>query len=502
MKLLTDRYASRISGTLSCFDRVVIQGTLPKISYAQAMASFLYGKNIRIFDFARFVEPFRDTIRRNAEALAKEHGIDIEFVKSHKLRKEDIVAAVLKRRGEHPGLVHIISAMESCPNYKPWHDKRTHKTFLKQTTGKCLHYYFYIMDPDLGLCHIRVPTWCPFRVQVCLNGHFWLARRLDKKGIGYSLQDNAFTAIDNFVKAQKISDSFSPSHLHSILDALASLGCPVSEEFGSYHWSIMQAEYAMDIVFKRREDLQPLYQELTRTAIHAVKTDDVATFLGRRITNRYEGEAGSNYGIRIEGTRIRHQLGSTSVKMYDKFGSILRIEVTSNDITFFKHYRDVRGRDGSITYKVASMRKAIYSIPELMRIMRDATKRYLDYISSIDDSSSGIRHLRKTTQTVRVNDQPYKGINFYDGRDLALLLAIARGEYVIGGFRNKHIRQALPSLSVHQVTRTLKRLRVLGIIKKVPRTLKYYLTRLGRRVVSLGLKLREFLVIPELALCQ
>src|SRR4029077_13219249 len=91
--------------------------------------------------------------------------ITIEHIAKNHIRKEDVVARVLVVRGDRPGLVHIISAMEACDTYKPWHDKHTHRTFLRPDTGKCLHYYFYFIDAELGLIYLRVPTWCPFRLQ-------------------------------------------------------------------------------------------------------------------------------------------------------------------------------------------------------------------------------------------------------------------------------------------------------------------------------------------------
>ena len=90
---------------------------------------------------------------------------------------------MLARRGEHPGLVHVFSALEPCDSYKPWHDKNTGRTFLKPDSGKCLHYYFYFIDPDLGLCYLRVPTYSPFRAQFYFNGHDWLRRQLAKAGL-------------------------------------------------------------------------------------------------------------------------------------------------------------------------------------------------------------------------------------------------------------------------------------------------------------------------------
>lgn len=117
------------------------------------MTSFLNSKGIRIFDFPQFAEPLNEAVRENAEKLAKENGINIEFIrKTGAFRKDDKIAEIIKKRGSQPGLVHIFSAMESCNTYKPWHDKENGKTFLKFDTSKCLHYYFYCIDKEYGLC--------------------------------------------------------------------------------------------------------------------------------------------------------------------------------------------------------------------------------------------------------------------------------------------------------------------------------------------------------------
>jgi len=218
MSTLIERYDDRIAGCLDCLDRVMIAGTLPSVCHAQGMTQFLYSKNIRIFDYTSFVEPLRDAIRDNAERMAAKHGLDIEFVAKKHIRKEELAQKMLAKRGDHPGLVCILSAMESCTAFKPWHDNRTHETFLKTTTGKCLHYYFYFIDEQFGLCHLRVPTWSPFRLQFYFNGHSWLAKQLDRKGIGYDLHDNAFVDIDDWNKAQRLADAFNVKKLHRTLD--------------------------------------------------------------------------------------------------------------------------------------------------------------------------------------------------------------------------------------------------------------------------------------------
>lgn len=500
MALLTERYGDKIHGVLSCYDRIVIQGTLPGFCYADAMTAYLYANNIRIFDYPRFAEPLRNELRDNAEQIAKANGLEIEFIRKNNFRKEKRIKAILKNRGHHPGLVHIFSAMEPSPTYKPWHNKKTHRTYLKPDLSKCLHYYFYFIDEKLGLCYVRVPTWCPFRLQIYFNGHHWVATELDRRKIGYKLIDNLFVAIDDFAKAQKIADRLKVEMIHNRLDRFAKHYCPVIKKFDlHYHWSIMQAEYATDIVFKRQSELQNIYGHLTRTAIHSVKPQNVATFLGRKLHGNYQDEIGNHFNTRIEGTRIRHSMGPASIKMYDKLSIALRIETTTNDVSFFKHYRSVEHRNGTRTLKMASMKKGIYSLQPLAKLLCAANRRYLEFISLIDDVSPGIKILTKISKTIIDNNRPYKGFNMFDDDDQKLFDAIISGEFNISGFQNKNLRQKLGNKSCAQISRILKRLRTHGLIKKIGYTYKYYLTSLGRKVILSGLKLKELFLIPQLA---
>src|SRR3954453_12988950 len=112
IELLTERHGDQIAGVLGCWDRMLIFGTLPKICLARGMTSFLFERKIRIFDYPKFAEPFRNRIRENAEKMAAEAGIEIEFIRNRNFRKEDRVKEILARRGEQAGLVCILSAME------------------------------------------------------------------------------------------------------------------------------------------------------------------------------------------------------------------------------------------------------------------------------------------------------------------------------------------------------------------------------------------------------
>jgi hypothetical protein len=159
----------------------VITGTLPVMCYAARMAGHRNANGILIFDYPEFAKTLRDRVRERAASLAAEAGVTIEHIAKLHVRKEDVVARVLVQRGDRPGLVHVISAMEACDAYKPWHDKQTHKTFVRPDSGQCLHYYFYFQDVKFGLVYLRVPTWAPFGLKFYGNGHSWGRLRIRAK---------------------------------------------------------------------------------------------------------------------------------------------------------------------------------------------------------------------------------------------------------------------------------------------------------------------------------
>ena len=498
--LLTERYSSDVRGVLHCYDRIVITGTLADFGHPHAATRYLNQHHCRIFDFAEHVKPLRDEIRSNAEALAEGNGLAIEFIRNSNTRKEDHVQKILGQRGSHPGLVCILSAMEACATYEPWHDKRSGRTYLRHDSGKCLHYYFYFIDRELGLCYLRVPTWAPYRLQFYFNGHGWLAAQLRKNNIDFTLRDNAFFDIQDFTRAQELADRLSPKPLHRRLDLWARRFCPILDYFpAGYHWSLLQVEYATDIIFQSPHALSALYETLVRNAILTVKADNVATFLGRPLHPLYQGEVGSDFHTRIQGTRVKHLMGPVSIKMYDKSGQVLRIETTVNDVSFFKHHRKVEHRDGTSELKLATMKKTIYSVAPLRLLLLAANRRYVDFLSTLEDSSTGTQHLHRIARPAADPDRTYRGFNLLDPTDLHLFLALTHGEFNISGFQNRTLRRLLPDYTPAQLGRILKRLRTHGLIKKIGRTYKYYLTRLGKRAILAALKLREFVLIPTLA---
>ena len=496
---LLERHDDRIAGVLSCYDRVVITGTLPTVCYADGMTKFVNAHHLRIFDYPRFAEPLRERVREQAAALAAEAGLTIEHIGKKHVRKEAVVAKVLKRRGEHPGLVHIISAMEGCDTYKPWHDKQTHKTYPRPDSGQCLHYYFYFMDEALGLIHPRVPTWAPFRLQFYRNGHSRLARQLAAEDIAFTTADNAFIRIADWQRAQDLADGFSPDDLHRALDRYAALCCPVLDIFGqTYHWSLMQVEYATDVVFRSAATLGLLYEQPIRASVLNVKVEQVATFLGRKIASHLKQEVGSQFSTRIEGTCIKHRFGNASIEMYDKFGCVLRIETTTNDVSFFKHHRKVEHRDGLPTREIAPLKKTIYSLTDLREILFGCNRRYLDHLAALDDVSAGLRTLQRLTRPRTVGDKTVKGVNFFAPGDSALLHALQDPKVNIAGIRRGDLLSRLSMFSPGQLSRELRRLLDLGAIKRIHGTYRYYLTKAGRAATAAAEHLATAVIVPAM----
>ena len=344
------------------------------------------------------------------------------------------------------------------------------------------------------------PPWAPFRLQVYFNGHYWLARRLDKAGIHYEMADNAFLVIDDFKQAQHLADRLDAKQLHRRLDRWAKRFCPSQRLFRSgYHWSFMQVEYATDVLFHRQADFQPLYEAIVRTAVHSVKAEQVATFLGRKLTAAYQDEIGNDFSTRIQGTRIRHRMGATSIKLYDKFGIMARVECTTNDVSFFKIHRTVEQRDGGEVWKLAPLRKNIYSLRDLRTLMQAANNRYFTFIACIDNPDAGQKAIAKMAAPAKVKGHSFRGFNLFLDLDYRLFLTLARGEWAICGFRAADLRAHIEGLSPGQSSYILKRLRTHGLIKKVAHRYKYYLTTLGRRVLTTALVIREYFVQPTLA---
>jgi hypothetical protein len=192
-------------------------------------------------------------------------------------------------------------------------------------------------------------------------------------------------------------------------------------------------------------------------------------------------------------------MGPVSIKIYDKFGQVLRIETTINDVRFLPHYREVEQRNGKRVLKLTKMKKSIYSFLPLQTAVWAANRRYLEFISALELPLAGVQLLDRISSKLRQGERSYRGLNFFSSDDAALLETLGRGEFNLQGLRNKALRQHLPHLSAGQISRTLKNLRLRGLIRKIGKTYKYYLTAVGKQVIAAGLYLKSLRLVPMLS---
>ena len=495
------RYREQMEGELRCFDRVIFQGTLVDVAHPGAMASYLLRTRRKVSDLVAFAQPLNEEIRENAERLAREQGLKVEYIQRRDFRLEDRVAEVLKTRGTYPGLVHIFSAKERATVFEVLTSGQTGHSTLVSRSGLCLHYYFYFLDEELGLIYVRVPTWLPFRLQIYLNGHNVLARQLEKEAIPYEQMDNCFLHIAQWDRAQALADTLGPKALRSRLDSLARLCCPPTALFEhGYHWSFMQVEYSWDVVFKDPATMSVLFETLSREAIQTVRSEDVGRFFGKRLPHGHDTPVDSHLGRRVEAFRLRHQMGPTSLKLYTKHHRVFRIECTTKDVSFFQHHREVEHRDGTKEFKVAAMKKSIYSLEALRAVMTAALRRYLEWLSALQDQSPGTVEVDRLAESKRdEKNRSYRGFNLLRASERQMLCTVVSGNFAAAGLSHRRLRAFFSELSPGQLGRLIKRLRVHGLLKKVGHTYRYYVTAVGRKLSLAALRVHQSIIVSALS---
>lgn len=502
MKKFVSRHCGKIIGVLSGFDRLVLRGTLRQLAHIGGMHSFLAYKRILLKDFTDYAQSITARIRQQSNEIAEAAGMPVTYLSSSQARKEEVARKLQEQRGIESGLVCVLSCVEPCMGYEIHRNREKRIIELQLGIRKCLHFYFYFVDAELGFMHARVQSWLPFGMQLCLNGREWLARRMDGAGIGYRRRDNCFVWIEDIAGAQHLMDEQLRTDWPSCLERIRRIVHPVHDEVFKdavlpYYWSVHQMEWATDVMFDRPETLAAIYPQLTRHAITQFSSPEVLRFLGRKQPGL--SEVTSDYRRRFEGVRVKHRINKNSVKIYDKQGSVLRVETTINDPRDFQVYRSKEGDpNGPRVWR--KLRKGISGIYRLAEISQGANNRYLDAFGELDDSTPVSRVVDAVCRPIARNGRRHRALRPWAEPDTELLQAIHRGEFVLKGFRNRDIRTLLAPdaktpadrrRSAARITRLFAILRAHRIIKKIPRTHRYQLTTRGRQIVTAILAARD-----------
>ena len=319
---------------------------------------------------------------------------------------------------------------------------------------------------------------------------------------GFVQQHNAFPQLDDPKEAQRIANRFPQLNWPKILDRWARQVNPLLRDlFSGYpvHWVVDQAEYSTDLLFTSRAALAGLYRSLLDYAVQTFTPKDILRFLGRKWDRRFDGEVHTHYeSERWFGTRIKHRMKANWLKMYDKFGLILRVETVINSPKEFWVYRTRRHHDGTSSVGYYPMTKSVASLVDYQQQALACNRRYLDALAVVDDPAPAYQQLRQLTEPKAIEGRSYAGFNPARCEDVRLFMTVLDGDHIARGFRNADIREPLfgnPRQTCLQrrasaaVGRLLKRLHVRHLVAKVPRTRRWRVTEHGRHLLGLAVQL-------------
>jgi hypothetical protein len=521
MSTFLKRFAPLICGVLMGFDRVIFRGTLRNLSYEAGLQHYLWANRIPFKDFHDHSEEVTKRLIAASEQAAVASGREIRYLERNSDCKEDVVREIIERDQVQDGLICVLECVEPCMSFQINKSQRTGKLKIHYRPRQCKHLYHYQFDPGFGYMYVRLQTWFPFGVQVYLNGREWLARQMDRSGLAYERRDNSFTWLENVFKAQTLMDEQARVAWPQRLDALARRVNPIHDAiFAKYptrhYWSVYQSEYATDVLFHKRAELENVFHRLVRHGITTYGAEDVLRFLGRQIApggkvrSDFQGEVLSDVKTRELGTRIRHSVNGNSLKAYDK-GPNLRVEVTINQPEEFRAFRPSE-QDPHGPRDWRPMRRGVADMTRRVFVSKAATDRYLEAAAAITDEQP----LRKLAEQVcqrapaplsAKNKQPAKSrrkvraLNPLSPEDAALLQAANNPRFELNGLRNRDLCQLLYPEEAKtdkerrsrsaKATRQLRLLRAHGLIKKVPKTHRYQVTRRGRITMTALLAARD-----------
>ena len=514
MESFVSRHQRQIQGTISGLDRLRFMGSLRMLSFSQGLASVLSAAGVLLKDFGDYVEGLSQKIKQASEAIARATPAGrVLYLPSSSQDKEGYVRALPKPTQEMgAGLVAVLSCVEPCQSVEVHRNANLKVLELRPALRKCLHYYFYLDHPTFGPMHVRLQTWLPWQIKVCLNGRDWLARQFDDARVGYLKKDNAFTYIEDFARAQTLLDEQLRVEWPLALDELRRRFHPTHSEVlagafpQSYYWSVEQSEWATDVLFRTPEALSKLYPLLVRHAIATFSARDVLRFLQQKVPaqgglyGRFAREVVSDLKHRPEGVRIKHRYGSNSLKLYDKQGQVLRVETTINDAAGLKAYRPVAS-DPEGPKQWQPLRKGVADLYRRCELSQAANTRYLEALGAVESPTPLERLSAPLCRAVEKDGRRYRALNPLSDEDAMVLEAVMRGEHLISGFRNRDLRQILygarpgdEAASRRQsgrVGRLLAMLRAHGLIKKVPNTHRYQVTASGHTKIAAILAARK-----------
>jgi hypothetical protein len=498
-----ERHKKDVIGVLQGWDRLRLQATLRSLYYEPVMQEYTWQARVLWKDFKGFATALTGRVREAAEALAKQHKRPVLYLNSSRIRKEDKAREIQQRDQIGSGLIAVLSCVEPCRTWFVRGNQSTHKLELRLGWGKCVHLYFYWMHEQLGFMHLRLQTWFPFLVQICLNGREWLGRQMDRAKLKYRRAENCFPWIADVNQAQALMDqqhqTNRPQRLGPLLQQCHPLAAEITAPIGAeYYWSAAETEYATDVMFRDRAALERIYPRLVHHAILNFGCEDVLRFMGKRGTPGLHDALSSNRRHYQQGVRVKHWVNKNSLKVYDK-DSILRVETTINEPKDFRSYRCAEKEPGGAK-RWRVLRRGVADFHRRGEVSRAANERYLTGMAAVHVQTTLGEQAAQVCRPIRRDGRRYRALNPMADNDAELVAIVNRGEFALNGFRNRDLRAGLYAATKDKnkqrkemaaVGRRLQLLRAHGLIAKVPKTHRYVTTEKGRNIITALLTARQ-----------
>ena len=505
MNALVPKNKDHVIGVLSGWDRLAFRGTLRMLAFAGGMAGYLSRIGTLLKDFGDHAQAMTEQLIQASLKRAEVAGRPVQYLQSPSIRKNEYARRIAKNDRITDGLICVLTCVEPCRSFEIYRNREKKILELLPRNRKCKFLYHYWIDRRFGFMSARVQTWFPFSIQVCMNGREWLARRMNEKGMSYTRYDNSFPWIEDFPRAQKMFDAMHKTDWPKTLDAAARQVHPAHAAMFRglgfhYYWSAFQTEWATDTVFDSPKALAAIYPQLVRGAIATFDSRNVMRFLGHRFYENHDGEITSDYRHRPEGVCVKHRAVGNSIKVYDKGGSILRIETTINKPEAYRSYRPSEAEpEGEKQWRV--MRRGVADMYRRAEVSQAANDRYAEALASLDSTTSLGRLAATVCRPVSKAGKRYRALHPFSSQDRELLEAISDGAYATGGFCNRDLAARLypaaladPVERVRTSSKVSYRLRILrshGLIRKSPGQRRYHMTAKGRQIVTALLQVQH-----------
>ena len=479
---------------VECLDRLYLNGYIGPLATPGGLVTFMreqLGKPIPSpVVLGQVTERFREAVK----SLAEREQIPIRQF-THGERKDDVANQIRQQRGIHDGIVFIGVAQEKAQAFE---GKKINGRFefTRDKTVYVNHYYFYIDDADFGPLFLKVCSYAPWGTKLCLNGHEWAKRQLDKQGLSYEALDNGFLSCAEPEKLQQICDSLGPEEIDRLFRKwLKRIPLPLRAEdrAAGYDWSlsIWQMEVSLTQIFDRPLRGREFFEEIIRDNLDLGRPDRVQLIFDRVVTKKTPGQ----FRTRViqEGVHpsIHIQYKNFDLKQYFKEGRGCRTEGT------FRNPNDF------------GINKGLNNLPYLRKIGREINRRLLE-VERVSHNSglSGDSIQRVVQPTVTEDGEKAPSLKFGQPRVMALFLALTLFQHLIDGFHNRDLRGLVANLlcvtteqyTAGQMTYDLRRLRLKGLIFRPPGSNRYFVTPYGWKVARLFSRLDARVFRPAMAM--